>query len=89
MTSPDFLLMLIEALSASSSINSIGSSIFSPPADALCSLNHSMRLRSVSVFFLMTKTAGSARFCRGTPMPVADTLSKSRIVCVNVAGRRR
>ena len=76
----------MEALSASSSIRSIGSRIVDVPRCALCADSHSMRFRSVRVFFLITNTAGSTRFWRGTPTLSAIVLLKSRCDVVNAAG---
>ena len=82
------VLMLIEALSASSSISSIGASMVAEPSLALCSFSHAIRFLRVCGFFLITKTAGSLRFWSGTLTAVAVCLSKSRCVVVNVMGRR-
>ena len=58
------------------------------PLLALCSFSHSSKFFSVFACFLMTKTAGSLRFWRGIPTPLAMTLLKSRIEFVKVDGQR-
>ena len=68
----------MEALSASSSMRSMGSSMLATPPWALCSRSHSIRFLRVLLFFFITNTAGSPRFWRGIPTPVAVALLKSR-----------
>ena len=86
-TSPGPLAMLIEALSASSSISIIGSEMVSRPARRFSASSHSIRVRRTRAFFLTTNTTGWRRLRSGMPRLAAAAFRKSCCVLVKLEAR--